>query len=692
MFVRSAARLQRHGGLLSAMLLCSLCFLARSAPLMLTLQTHSQEQRERIQNGLQAQRRLLGAWEATQSGVVDLGEPEGHYEISSVQSVPTLSLLDSVKFDNYTEDWFFTYETMAVDHLVPGQINRYDRVLYFTSSEHDVGNTDTNNHCLQQGVTYQQCLDYLRSDYVVLEEDPASPGLAERRDRIEATTWAMEQSFEACLQCSINASIQRHPASAVQTLRLKIPHRVIREKLSRRRNSTRADSYAFTEVGSQPALDFGVGMMFLPRPDANTGLLPPNNLLVFDMFTILENTFEQLAMTKRTSYSIATHVAFWTVIADENPDVRLVTIEYLLDKGYLLEEVKISTNNASLSEGGSMLPITAEDCAAMQVLVDGLSFPHCITKHPLCTPVVIVEGSGADVQTWATVVFPIPSWHTGSDFQFNTLIFSNLSTAHEGRGMRALSTLNFFSSHAPRVACTPSETVAFDATRHVRAELYRGHALVAETIAGTFSVFNDTSLSSTEALTTLVLRPDDSADALAYFQKYRAERLRLDELYMSHGQLQHVFPSDIVNRVQGTGEGRTHLLLDSELLTRCPLQDDSIPLVSPQCVTTKDWGRGGHISRAGSRQYFVHQVAVDGSSEAADLAWLTSNVFGNSDPAAVSAFRAAVLSRPFQTSFAAARKTHAAVFWIWPVFQWPNTAPIGLVDRTVVSLAWSIAP
>jgi hypothetical protein len=433
-------------------------------------------------------------------------------------------------------------------------------------------------------------------------------------------------------------------------------------------------------------------MMFLPRPDANTGLLPPNNLLVFDMFTILENTFEQLAMTKRTSYSIATHVAFWTVIADENPDVRLVTIEYLLDKGYLLDEVKIATNNASLSEGGSMLPITAEDCAAMQALVNGLSLPHCITKHPLCTPVVIVEGSGADLQTWATLVFPIPPWHTGSDFQFNTMLFSNLTTAREGQGMRSLSTLNFFSSHAPRVACTPTETVAFDATRHVRAELYRGHALVAETIAGTFSVFNDTSLSSTEALTTLVLRPDDSADALAYFQKYRAERLRLDELFMSHGQLQHVFPSDIVNRVRGTGEGRTHLQLDSELLTRCPLQDDSIPLVSPQCVTTQDWSRAGHVSRAGSHQYFVHQVAVDGSSEAADLAWLTSNVFGNSDPAAVSAFRAAVLSRPFQTSFAAARKTHAVIFWIWPVFQWPNTAPIGLVDRTVVSMAWSIAP
>jgi hypothetical protein len=62
------------------------------------------------------------------------------------------------------------------------------------------------------------------------------------------------------------------------------------------------------------------------------------------------------------------------------------------------------------------------------------------------------------------------------------------------------------------------ETVSFDATQHVRTELFRVHALVAETIRGTFSVFNDTVLSSAEALVTLVLRPDNSAEALAYFE------------------------------------------------------------------------------------------------------------------------------------------------------------------------------
>jgi hypothetical protein len=692
MFGAGFSKRQRPCVMLYVALLATLCVRSNTSPVLLTTQTLSQQHMKLIAHGQESQRRLLGALEATQSSVIDVNDTLGHYEITQVQSVPTLSLLDSVRFDNLTEDWFFTYETMAVDSSVPGQINRYDRVLYFTSSESGVQGSDTGNQCLQPGTDYEACLALLRADYVVLVEDPASANLTDRRDRIETTTWALEQDPDDCLECMINITVQRHAASAKQTLHLRIPHRVIRERLAQRRNSTRADSYAYTEVGSQPALDFGIGMMFLPQPNPNTNDAPPNNILVFDKFTVLENTFEQLAMTKVTSYSIATHVAFWTVVADENPAVRLVTIEYLLDKGHLLESIKIATNNGTEPGGSIMLPITDADCAAMQALVDDLENPRCITKEQLCKTVLVVEGSGEDVQTWATVVFPIPPWHTASVFQFNTMLFSNLTSAHNGRGMRALSTLNFFSSHAPRLACAPTDAVAFDVTRHVRAELYRGHALVAETITGTFSVFNDSALSSTEALTTLVLRPDNSAEALAYFERYTDEHIRLDELYMSHGQLRHNFPSDIVNRVRGTGSGRTELELDPELLARCPLQGASLLLVSPECVTTKDWAIEGQLARAGSAAYFVHQVAVNGSSEQADLAWLTSNVFGNSDPQAVSAFRAAALSHPFQTPAAAARKAFATIFWIWPVFMWPNTAPIGLVDRTVISLAWSIAP
>jgi len=79
--------------------------------------------------------------EATQSSVVNVENIDVlmPYEITHVQSVPTLSLLDSLAFDNVTEEWSFTYETMALDTGVHGQINGYYRVLYLTRTEHNVG-------------------------------------------------------------------------------------------------------------------------------------------------------------------------------------------------------------------------------------------------------------------------------------------------------------------------------------------------------------------------------------------------------------------------------------------------------------------------------------------------------------------------------------------------------------------------
>ena len=655
---------------------------ASAAPVLLTVQTQSTPRINDITHAAERQRQLL-TFEATQSSLVDVNE---QYMATHVQSVPTLSLLDNIVFDNETEVWTLSYETMAVNGAATGQINKYYRILYLTKAGHDVGASDTGNACLNAGTTYSDCLSSLRSDYIVLENTENLQDTTPR-DRIDTSTWT-------CSNCAGSAttiftSIEKVPFSATQTMRLSIPHSVIRQALARMRNGTRADSAATAELGTQQALDFGVGMMFLPQPDANTKSSPPNNMLIFDMFTVLENTFEQLAIMKQTSYSIATHVAFWTAAVENDPRIRVVSIEYLLDLGHVLTDIKISINNGSLAHGGSIVPITSVDCSGMQALIDALPDANCISKHKLCTPVRFVEGSGASTQTWATVVFPIPLWHEGDEYQFNTLIFSNLSSAHDGRGQAALSTLNFFTGHAPRTACKAAEAVAFDATRHVRAELYRGHLLASEQIQGTFTIFNDSSLSSAEALVTLVLRPDDTAEALEYFETYKDERLRLDELYMSHGKISNVFPSSITNNVAGAGNGRSTLQLDAKLSANCPMQ--SVQQVGV-CVTTKDWGLQGQMTRPQSSVYYVHKVSGLAADEQSDLAWLADNVFGPSDLATLAAFRSAVLQRPFTTPAAKARQQYSAVFWIWPVFSWPNMAPVGLVDRTIVSLAWSIAP
>jgi len=72
---------------------------------MVTVQTQSQQQMHNIATQ-DAQRRLLGAMEATQSSVVDVENVDAllPYDITQVQKVPTLSLLDALSFDNVTEE------------------------------------------------------------------------------------------------------------------------------------------------------------------------------------------------------------------------------------------------------------------------------------------------------------------------------------------------------------------------------------------------------------------------------------------------------------------------------------------------------------------------------------------------------------------------------------------------------------
>jgi len=386
-----------------------------STPVLLTQQTQSREHMHAVTHTELGQRQLL-TFEATQSSIVDVNE---QYLATRVQSVPTLSLLENVRFDNATEVWTLTYETMAVDSSVPGQINHYHRVLYLTRAGHQVGASDTSNPCLQPAVDYAACLSALRAQYVVLET--GNDLLA--RDRIETTSWlcaecpspAVAQEFVITVAsfkfvvdgapvpvlnlvrggvytfiqsdnsnanhplrfkdesgiaytegvtftgtpgqlgartvisvaanapvhlryyCSVHGddmgntvsvsapstanivmTVQPRAFSSTQSLQLQIPHSVIRFALARQRNSTRADSAAFALLGAQAALDFGVGMMFIPHNNAAPSNNLLNNLLIFDMFTVLENTFEQLAMMTQTSYSIATHVAFWTAAAQSN--------------------------------------------------------------------------------------------------------------------------------------------------------------------------------------------------------------------------------------------------------------------------------------------------------------------------------------------------------------------------------------
>jgi hypothetical protein len=214
--------------LLLNLIICNMIVCA-CTPLMLTVQTQSREHIAHVALNSQrnSQRTLLGALEVTQSSVVDVENIDSlPYELTHVQSVPTLSLLDSVNFDNVTEEWSFINETMSLDSNDHGQINKYYPILYLTQSSHDIGTSDTANTCLLPGTDYGSCLEYLRSDYVVLFDSPnASDSVA--RDRIETTTWAASQLPSVCDLRALNATVVNQDGSATQTLHLRIPHSVV---------------------------------------------------------------------------------------------------------------------------------------------------------------------------------------------------------------------------------------------------------------------------------------------------------------------------------------------------------------------------------------------------------------------------------------------------------------------------------
>ncbi len=57
------------------------------------------------------------------------------------------------------------------------------------------------------------------------------------------------QPTDVCSACGIVSTLESSTGSSKQTLHLRIPHSLIRNTLSRRRNSTHSDSYSFVDVG-----------------------------------------------------------------------------------------------------------------------------------------------------------------------------------------------------------------------------------------------------------------------------------------------------------------------------------------------------------------------------------------------------------------------------------------------------------
>ena len=671
-----------------ALVALTLLSLSHATLRVVSIQSQSQAQMDALTDAIDVDsqtgphRVTLGTIEATQSRVVDV---ESAYLRTDVQYVPTLSMLGNIEYrtpDSHgvsEPEWHLTYSSSKLDGS--NQLNRYNRILYFTQGQ-QTAHGDISNVCLTAGIPFSDCIAHLQTHYTLLGIGAPSEGT----DRL-AYSDNMADVDAGCTTCKITSVLTNHDNSATQTLQLSVPHNVIKTILAHNRF---VDSPTY---GSKTHLTFGVGMLFVPEASANAdGASPPTNVIIFDQFTIIEDDFGQAYVTQTNAYAVASHVAFWTAAAQMDAHLRIVTVEYLLDSGQDWLDAYISLNGPD-----GMRSVTTQDCNDMQARLAALQAAGhntaCLTKHTLCQP-SIYKSTDGDPWSWITIVWPLPEWHVADTFNINTMIKTNATSLNDGKGLEVLSSVNFVSSHSPRISCQAEQSLAYDATQHVVSELYRGVNLMYEPLQGTFQVNNETAMSMVESLMTVILRPDDqSTDAMQYFATYTDEWLRVDDVYISHALAAEVLPDTVSNQVVGAGSGRSQIQLDPVLSAQCP-SEPTVPTETNvgECLTTHDWSLQGSLSRNTELSYntfFVHQVSAGRvtGSEAEDTEWLTSNIFGAGNVEIAERFRTAVVSK-----LTAPGSEYAVVYWIWPVYHWPNKAPVGLVDKAIVSLSWSLAP
>ena len=146
-------------------------------------------------------------------------------------------------------------------------------------------------------------------------------GLKAKARRRRGPGAVLQRTLDGGDACSVNATLETTPGSNLQALRLSIRHEDIRK------NFGRVQDRVSPLYGSMLTIDFRVGMVLVPaaNSEAYNGGTPANNIIIFDSFSIVANTFDQVAIVKQSSYSIATHVAFWTAKSQQDANVRLRT-------------------------------------------------------------------------------------------------------------------------------------------------------------------------------------------------------------------------------------------------------------------------------------------------------------------------------------------------------------------------------
>lgn len=608
----------------------------------------------------------LGAIEATMSRVVDSDSP---FVVAHPPTVPTLALLQDIAYDKDSASWTLRYRTEQSD--AADELNHYDRILYATKEgSAEVG--DLHNPCLAQDVTAAACVTALKTSYVAADALVAGGG-----DSLSLTTGSVTPA--------ITVDITTEENSSVQTLELNIPHAAIRNHLA----SEEVTQHPV--LGDQTTWRFGIGMVFMGSHAEQS------NIVLHDTFNLVEISNQLVTVSKSNSYSIAKHVSFYTQRVVDDPatadtdesEIYVAKVEVMLNDGHSLESIDTTINEVDVC--------SLEGKTTMQTAINNLNNSACITSHPLCEAVTFTSETGGVTRTWVSLVIPLVDVPVPGEVRISALLHS-IDTG-VSPPTRSVSSLNFATATPPQDACSPAAFETFNPIEHTTAELYRGVGVVAEPIDGYIAVHQagEESVSTTDSLLTVVIKPKD-ATALAYMSQFPSERIMLDDVYISHALPEATMPADISNVIHTVSNGRARLLVDDALMQACPEEKAGFVYEDGQftCVTTHDWGLDGALARPFSKQapdgpeflrYFVFDVS--NNTEADAKLWLQENVVGQ-----ISSSAAAIADSIYTHATSRVEGDYAEkakIYWMWPVYYWPDQSPVGLKDRAVLSLAWSLA-
>jgi hypothetical protein len=613
-----------------AVLLLACCAVHASAGVIVSVQSQSPEQMQALTEAVDAvgehgtDRVVLGAIEATMSRVVD-----SDLSMGSISDGPVMARLADMRYDNSTHEWIVQYESMRHD---PADLNNvFNRTLYLTRRGTLAVIGDTQNPLLQVlPVSTQEAL--LARDYIV------APG------RGDALTFAGP---------GVTSSEEAIAGSLRSVVTIRIPHEVLVAEIS---TPGLQDS---AEWGFARTWSFGIGMVF--RGGGG------HNMLMFDRFLLFERSADLFQVHAQTQYSLARHVEFYSL--DAGDGIRVAFFHFTLGSSKRMNNV-YATVNGQLQDAAA--------CAALQARVSALPDSRCLVTYPLCELHLQQIGS---VQT-VSFAIPMQGESMRTDLMLNI-------TDHATR-QTLIASVNF-NVGASSTVCQDAVVALHDPLRWVEVDLYRNTgaglsqpaALSGRGQAGTLMTNLMLTIEAeimSQALFALVLRPQASPEAAAYFASTN-DQLNLDSVIMSHAHNQAT-PPPAPSRMQPVGprNSRSRIEYSSEAENICPREAALLPVAD--CVTTEDWAWTGTLARPLGGQHFVHEMRA----EALDRVFL-SRVFGSDG---VRDATAGIIDSFYQQS-AALRVAHAKVYWLWPIYNWQRS-PIGLADRTIVSLSWSLTP